>query len=47
MALDGLARRFTTVAQNVAFIGVIAMLALVFATIADVILRWLEPVPAV
>ncbi len=47
MALDGLARRFTTVAQNVAFIGVIAMLALVFATIADVILRWLISKPIV
>jgi tripartite ATP-independent transporter DctM subunit len=47
MALDKLAQRFTTVAQNAAFAGVVAMLVLVFATIADVVLRWLFSKPIV
>jgi C4-dicarboxylate transporter DctM subunit len=47
MALDKLAQRFTTVAQNAAFVGVVAMLVLVFATIADVVLRWLFSKPIV
>ena len=39
MNLDMIAGRFTTVTRNAAFLGVIAMLGLVFATVADVVLR--------
>ena len=41
MNLDTIAGRFTAVCRNAAFIGVLAMLCLVFATIADVLMRWL------
>ena len=47
MNLDMIAGRFTTVTRNAAFLGVIAMLALVFATVADVVLRWLFSAPIV
>lgn len=47
MNLDLIAGRFSTVSRNAAFIGVLAMLALVFATIADVLMRWLFSQPIV
>jgi len=45
--LDMIAGRFTTVTRNAAFLGVVAMLGLVFATVADVVLRWLFSAPIV
>lgn len=47
MALDQIARRFAAIAQNAAFLGVLAMLGLVFATIADVLMRWLFSRPII
>ena len=47
MFLDTLARRFTSITQNVAFVGVVAMLLLVGATVADVLMRWLFSKPIV
>jgi tripartite ATP-independent transporter DctM subunit len=39
--LDVLDRRLTAITRRIAFAGVLAMLFLAFATIADVLLRWL------
>ena len=47
MNLDIIARWFTTFTRNAAFLGVIAMLGLVFATVADVVLRWMFSKPIV
>ena len=41
MNIDHIAAWFTRMTRNAAFLGVLAMLALVFATVTDVILRWL------
>ena len=40
-ALDRLDRRCTAVTRRVAFVGVITMLVIAFATTTDVLLRWL------
>ena len=45
--LDRLDRRAALLTQRLAFVGVLAMLAIAFTTIADILLRWLfnAPIP--